>query len=750
MSRSIPAVPTKVPPSSSKADARILEGIERSAVETRQSLHRSLRQLEAVDAGRHEIGSSSEWGGAARAVFKLLPEDAFTDHTRKFGLEGNRLHAVPRACQVLGASCRLLILPDGWWREDQGLLVGTILDETDDEQGTVVALAPRVTGGYNLFDPSTNECRRVTDEIGARVAPSAYVIYPALPAKVSGLVDLARFLWPSLRPDLWRVLIASALVGLVGMLIPIATGLIIDQLIPSGELSLLYQFGIGLFAVSLMTAAFTFFRKMALLRLGGRSALTLRAAVWNRVLRLPATFFKQFSSGDLTQRIGGIESMRNVVINVMLNATITVVFAGLYLGLLFYYDTLLALVALAIVAVLAAATIGVGLVQLKYYKRQAILSGWLSGFVFQVLQAVIKLRVAGAEDRAFARWAKKYADKRAAGLASRRISDHFSAFTDAYLLVSLALLYAMLAFSDGVHLSAGTFIAFLAAYGVFQGAFIGLSAAVLQIVAVTPDYERARPILEAEPEQLEGAADPGPLSGAVEISKLRFAYTQGGTLVLKDVSLTVGPGEHVAIVGPSGSGKSTLFRLLLGLEKPLSGTVLYDGQDLSGLDLAAVRRQIGVVLQRGRIFAGTIIENVRGASNASLEDCMDACEAAGLADDLASFPMGPYTPLTEGALTLSGGQRQRILIARALVSKPKILLMDEATSALDNRTQSLVTDHLDRLAVTRIVIAHRLSTVRNAGTIAVFDNGEIVEKGNCDELMSAGGLFAELASKQLV
>jgi NHLM bacteriocin system ABC transporter ATP-binding protein len=749
MSQSIPASPTDVPPSSSETDARILDRIDRSEVETRQSLRRSLRQLEAVDAGRYDVGSSAEWGNAARAVFKLLPVDGTADHARKVGLEGDRLTDVPAACRVLGAGCRLLFLPDLWWQRDQGPLVGTFLGEGDEDQDTVVALAPRTIGGYIAFNPTTNESHPVTKEIAARIAPSAYAIYPALPAKVSGLVDLARFLWPSLRRDLWRLLVASGLIGLVGLLIPIATGLVIDQLIPSGELSLLYQFGMGLLAASLMTAAFTFFQKMALLRLGGRSALTLRAAVWNRVLRFPATFFKQFSSGDLSQRIGGIEAMRSVVMSVMLSATITVFFAGLYLALLFYYDRLLALVALGIVIVLAALTLVAGLVQLKYQKRQAILSGWLSGYVFQVLQAIIKLRVAGAEERAFARWAKKYADKRAAVLASRRISDHLSAFTDAYLLLSLALLYGMLGFGGRVDLSAGTFIAFMAAYGVFQGAFMGLSGAVLQIVTVAPHYERARPILEAEPEQSEAAADPGPLSGAIEISKLCFAYAQGGTPVLKDVSLTIKPGEHVAIVGPSGSGKSTLIRLLLVLERPLSGTVLYDGQDLSGLDLAAVRRQIGVVLQTGRVFAGTIIENVRGASNASLENCMAACEAAGFADDLATLPMGPYTPLTEGAPTLSGGQRQRILIARALISNPKILLMDEATSALDNRSQALVTDSLNRLAVTRVVIAHRLSTVRNADTIVVIDRGEIVEKGNYEELMSAGGLFTELASRQL-
>jgi ABC-type bacteriocin/lantibiotic exporter with double-glycine peptidase domain len=395
------------------------------------------------------------------------------------------------------------------------------------------------------------------------------------------------------------------------------------------------------------------------------------------------------------------------------------------------------------------AAFAIGLHQLKYHKRQAILSGWLSGYVLQVLQAIVKLRVAGAEDRAFARWASKYADERSAILATRRINNHFAAFSDAYSILSLALLYGALSYAGDLGLTPGTFIAFLAAFGAFQGAFLSLSGALLQVVAVWPDFERARPVLEAQPELTSGAADPGPLKGSIELSKLTFSYTAGGAPVLRDVSLSIKPGEHVAIVGPSGSGKSTLLRLLLGLDKPQSGTVLYDGQDLAGLALPAVRRQIGVVMQTGRVFAGTIVENIRGASNASLEDCLAAVEAAGFSADLASFPMGLHTPLTEGAATISGGQRQRLLIARALVSKPKMLFMDEATSALDNVTQKFVTESLDKLGVTRLVIAHRLSTVRNAHRIVVLDKGAIVETGTYDELMAANGLFAGLASRQL-
>jgi ATP-binding cassette subfamily C protein len=261
--------------------------------------------------------------------------------------------------------------------------------------------------------------------------------------------------------------------------------------------------------------------------------------------------------------------------------------------------------------------------------------------------------------------------------------------------------------------------------------------------------ERAKPILEAEPEVDPGRSDPGQLSGAIEAAGLTFAYGEGLAPVLNNLDLKIAEGQHVAIVGGSGSGKSTLLRLLLGFESPLRGSILYNGQDLTRLDLTRVRGQIGVVLQASQLFAGSILENIRGAGNAGLEECLIAAERAGLAQDLEYFAMGIHTPITEGASTLSGGQRQRILIARALASSPKMLFFDEATSALDNTTQAVVSGTLDAMKITRVTIAHRLSTVRNADLICVLEDGKFVEQGSYDMLMARDGAFAKLAQRQL-
>jgi ABC-type bacteriocin/lantibiotic exporter with double-glycine peptidase domain len=269
---------------------------------------------------------------------------------------------------------------------------------------------------------------------------------------------------------------------------------------------------------------------------------------------------------------------------------------------------------------------------------------------------------------------------------------------------------------------------------------------VLEVVTL---WQRSQPILVAEPEVDPEKIDPGKLKGQVVVARVTFRYRADGPLTLDQVSLRADPGEFVAIVGPSGSGKSTLLRLLLGFDSPVDGTIYYDGQDLAGLEITAVRRQLGVVLQNSRMNAGTLFENISGNALISMTDAWTAAEMAGLADDIHALPMGMHTFISEGGTNFSGGQRQRLMIARALALKPQLLLFDEATSALDNRTQAIVTDSLDQLGVTRIVIAHRLSTIRSADRIYVIQAGRVMQEGKFEELVEQPGLFSQLAARQL-
>jgi ABC-type bacteriocin/lantibiotic exporter with double-glycine peptidase domain len=303
--------------------------------------------------------------------------------------------------------------------------------------------------------------------------------------------------------------------------------------------------------------------------------------------------------------------------------------------------------------------------------------------------------------------------------------------------------------TGGVELSTGKFLAFSTAFGIFISGATSLSLTLIEVLEIIPLWQRAQPILTAQIEVDSQKGDPGKLTGRICLDRVSFRYREDGPLILEDVTVEAYPGEFVALVGPSGSGKSTVLRLLLGFETPQSGTVYYDSQDVAGLDITAIRRQLGVVLQNGRINAGSLFENISGGALITLEEAWRAAEMAGFAEDVRSFPTQMHTVISEGGGNLSGGQRQRLVIARALALNPQLLLLDEATSALDNRTQAIVSESLDRLKVTRIVIAHRLSTIRHADRIYVIKAGQVVQQGSFDELASCPGVFAELITRQM-
>lgn len=645
---------------------------------------------------------------------------------------------LPGLLNQAGLRSRKVALDDDWWQRDQGTLI--VVDRTG---GQALALAWHKAGYVSMAG------ERMTQRTAARIEPLAHAVYAPLPDTVTGLWSLARHLVPGvLRDGKWAVL-AGAGLGLAGVTVPMATGWIFSDIVPARLPGLLMAVGLALVAAAVFSMLFSAARAMALSRISGRTGMDVAAAVADKILRLPAGFFKDFSAGDLNQRIEAIDQMRQLVTGVMISAAITLIFSLLYLVVLFAYDTRLALLALGLVSIYVAAIILTRALQLRHLKSAAELEGRIAGITYETLAGVAKLRVAAAEERALDRWLVHYASERRTKVRISRIGNHFSAFADAFQTITLLSLFAAAAVLSTRDLPAGLFIGFLVAFGSFQGAFTAFCNSLLSVFAAAPMAERARAILEATSETTVHRADPGDLVGDIEISGLTFGYGSGGTPVLNNVNLHVRRGEHLAIVGASGSGKSTMFRLLLGFEEPERGSITYDGQDLAKLNLSRVRSQIGVVMQASRLFAGSVYENIRGASDASLEACLEAAEQAGLANDLALLPMGLHTPLVEGAGTLSTGQKQRILIARALAGSPAILFLDEATSALDNATQAVVTDTLNRTGTTRITVAHRLSTVRDADRICVLEGGRIVENGTYAELMELDGAFTALARRQL-
>ena len=656
---------------------------------------------------------------------------------------GFRVSEVQRIATANAVRTRDVRLEGRWWRRDIGPMLGS-----PKGSGPVIALLPS-GGRYMAAFPAENKVVPVSRQLAATLDNHATVLYRPLPASVTGVRALLRFGFSGARADLCRIAVTGALVAAIGLLVPVMTGKVLGIFVARAQRDLIVEGSLLVIAGAFVAAVISVVQNIAALRLESRSVATLQAAVWSRLLSLPATFFTRYSTGELGTTALGVTAVQEVLSSVTTTAALGLLTGLANLILVFFYDLRLALTALALVVISVSACALAGHREIRWQRRQYDNDRELSAKVFGLLIGLPKLRVAAAEDRAFAQWSRTFTHGRALAANGRRTQNAIAAFNAGFPLVCSTLIYFMVA-GPLRGISVATFLSFNAAFGLLIAATLQFTGVAITALGVVPMLERLTPILVAEPEAEEGTADPGDLSGQITFSHVSFRYGDDGPLVLRDVSFAVEPGEFVAIVGPTGSGKSSILRLLLGFEAPASGSVLFDGQDLAQLRAAAVRRQCGVVLQNGSLLAGDIKTNIIGSTSHTIDDAWAAARMAGIDADIAALPMGMHTILSEGSTILSGGQRQRIMIARALVSRPRIILFDEATSALDNPTQTIVSESMRQLNATRVIIAHRLSSVAEADRIIVLDRGQIVQQGAFEDLLAdEGGLFATLARQQL-
>ncbi len=660
----------------------------------------------------------------------------------------DQIRLIRRLIQKGNMQMRLIELEEDWHKNDSGVIIGYY-----GEEKVLSVFVPLAPGSYKLVNSENPDGFPITDEVAAKIDKSAFECYAGFPARELGILDLMKFIFKQCWfADYRTVIVISLVAGMIPLVMPFVTETIFQDIIPILDRQGLATVTQVIMVTSFTTASLGIVRTIAVMRITTRMNMATEAALWNRLLTLPTKFFRQFTSGELASRMNGISVIKGLVSADFIGGLFGFVFSFWSIFLMCYYSLKLTAAAVAVWFVYAIVTAFIYRRVIGFNRELIAANNKEAGIVQQIFKGLAKFREHGAENQAYWLWSSVFGETWKWNLKLRWQSNYNAIIGSVQPFILTMCLYyiAVYGMNDANGQSTigyAQFIAFQSAFSSFNATINGIIPLVGQYFAIQPHIENLRPILKEVPESVGEKADAGILSGAIELNNVTFGYVEGRD-VLHDVSFKISAGENVAIVGKSGCGKSTLVRLLLGFETPRRGSIYFDGQDLTELNLPSVRTQMGVVLQNGQLMQGDIFTNIIGTNALTQEDAWQAAEAAGIAEDIALMPMGMQTVISEGSTNISGGQRQRLLIARALVTKPSILIFDEATSALDNRTQAIVTKSLENLNATRIIVAHRLSTIRNCDRIIVMDAGRIVESGGFDELVARGGIFANLVKRQ--
>ena len=635
---------------------------------------------------------------------------------------------------------------DRWWRGDSNAMLAFRA-----EGGQPVALLPGGFGRYREVDPVGKRSARVTAERAATLEPEAWMFYRPLPSGNVKARDLLGIALKGSAADLARLVIAGIPGGLIKLLPALALGFVATHAVAGGSTGALYAVAVTLAGFGLLGALLHLLQSTAMMRLEGRSASRVEAAFWDRLMRLPPGILHRYPAGDLAMSGMTFQSIRDGMQGVVADSLLSVVFLLPVFGVIFFYDAALGTVALVFSLASLLVTVALGLRQIAPYGRMISAARRVAGRLFQIVGGIAKLRVENAEGSAFAIWARDYREQKRAELDLGGLEGHSRAFSAALpFLAAGVLLLAVMTVGDR-SVPVGDFLVVYTVFIAFQSAVARLGESFGTVAAMLPAFDQMRPLLSAVPETEVGGEPVERLGGEVLFDHVSFRYEPEGPLILDDVTIHAGPGEFVAIAGESGAGKSTLFRLALGIDRPSAGAVYYDGRDLRHLNLKQVRRKIGAVPQSVRLHPHDLWDNiVAHHEEASADEVWQAARSAGVEREIRAMPMGMLTMVGSSGAVVSGGESQRVTIARSLIGSPRVMLFDEATNWLDNESQVEVMRNLARLASTRIVIAHRLSTLEQADRIYVMQAGKVVQRGSFRDLMEVDGAFRELVRRQIV
>ena len=642
-----------------------------------------------------------------------------------------------------GIMYREINLPYKWYKDAAGPMIATLKDS-----GKPVALIPSTFGGYHYRDPESGKKIRLNSRTEASLSDKAFCFYRPLPQRPMNTKDLLRYMFKCLNAwDFISFALASAAITIVGLLTPTLNQILIGPVIASKSMYLFFGAVIFLFFSTLSMILLTITRTLLLTRIRNKLSINTGAATMMRLLSLPAPFFRTHSAGELNQDISNIDSLCNTIVETFFSSAVTGLFSLVYLIQIFDFAPSLVWPSLTVTLLTVCITLITSKMQIKVDNEKLKANAKERGFVYSLISGIQKIKGFGVEEQAFEKWSKFYSKT-----SELTYNPPLFIRLSQVIITAVSLLgtLAMYVIAVKNNVSVADYYAFNASYGYISSAFTALSTLAISTATVKPILKLLKPLFDAVPESNGNAEVINELQGNIELQNITFSYGENTKPKFKDLNLKINKGDYVAIVGHTGCGKTTLVRLLLGLEKPTHGRVLFDDKELDSINKNSLRQHIGTVMQDGMLFAGTIYDNI-AISNPGLkpEDIWKAAETACIADDIKAMPMGMRTMIQDGGLSLSGGQRQRLLIARAIASNPSILIFDEATSSLDNITQQKITEALESLHCTRIVVAHRLSTIQKCNRILVLENGKIAEEGTYSDLIEKNGIFKGLVEGQI-